>query len=344
MDLPILDDRRGRPMRSLRISVTDQCNLRCGYCMPEDEYTWLPRSRILRYGQITEFVKAAVQLGVTRIRLTGGEPLLRKELWRLIEQISLVQGVADLALTTNGVLLADRAEEIFGAGLQRLTVSLDSLRPKRYKELTRYGNISRVMEGLRVARDICPTRIKINCVIMAGVNDDELEDLMLWSWEQGYELRLIEYMDVAGATQWSPDRVLPRSEILRRLEAAFGSPAPLQKEGAAPADRFSIKGHGTFGIISSTSTPFCGTCDRLRLTADGTLFTCLYADKGFDMGAIIRKTNDPQFLLQELRAIWGQRNDRGAEERLALAGNRGILAPASELKDRPLSEMHSKGG
>lgn len=344
MDLPILQDQYRRPMRALRISVTDQCNLRCGYCMPEESYTWLPRSRILRYGQITEFVRAATDLGVTKVRLTGGEPLLRKELWRLVEQLAGIDAIQDLAMTTNGVLLKEHSADIFSAGLQRLTVSLDTLRPERFKELTRRGDLSRVLGGLQVAQELCPKPIKINCVAMKGVNDDELESMLDWALTEGFELRFIEYMDVAGATDWSNAQVLPRAEILERIEKTFGTPTPALKEGAAPADRFHIEGRGSFGVIASTSSPFCGTCDRVRLTADGTLYTCLYTEEGTDLGPAIRAGHTREQLAQQLAAIWTKRKDRGAEERLALADERGILATASHLRTRPGWEMHTKGG
>jgi cyclic pyranopterin phosphate synthase len=344
MNLPILQDQLRRPMRSLRISVTDQCNLRCGYCMPEESYTWLPRSRILKYGQITHLVRAATRLGVNKVRLTGGEPLLRKELWRLIEQLDGIDEIDDLAMTTNGVLLVERGAEVFSAGLQRLTVSLDTLRPKRFKELTRGGDLSRVLAGLEFAQELSPTKIKINFVVMAGVNDDELESMLDWALDRDLELRFIEYMDVAGATGWSRDQVFSSGRILERIEAAFGAPQPAPKAGTAPANRFHIEGRGPFGVIASTSSPFCGTCDRARLTADGTFFTCLYSEEGTDLGTAIRAGQTSEQLTQKLADIWTQRSDRGAEERLALAEQRGILATASHLRTRPQSEMHSKGG
>ncbi len=344
MDLPILQDQLRRPMRSLRISVTDQCNLRCSYCMPEESYTWLPRSRILKYGQITHLARAAALLGVNKVRLTGGEPLLRKELWRLIEQLDGIDEIEDLAMTTNGVLLVERGAEVFSAGLQRMTVSLDTLHPKRFKEMTRGGDLSRVMAGLDLAQELSPTKIKINCVAMAGINDDELESMLDWALDRDLELRFIEYMDVAGATGWTRDKVLSSENILERIEAAFGATQPAPKVGTAPADRFQIEGRGTFGVIASTSSPFCGTCDRARLTADGTFFTCLYNEDGTDLGAAIRAGQTSEQLAQTLAGIWSQRKDRGAEERLALAEERGILATASHLRTRPQSEMHSKGG
>ena len=270
-------DRFDRPLRSLRISVTDRCNLRCQYCMPEEEYVWLPRGDILTFEEIGALVDAFADAGTDRVRLTGGEPLLRKNLPELIQRLAKKPAIRDLALTTNGMLLAAQAAGLREAGLHRLTVSLDTLRADRFRELTRFDGVTTVQHGLAAAREAGFTDLKIDTVVIRGVNDDELIDLLAYGRQAGAEVRFIEYMDVGGATRWSTADVLSRAEMLRMIGEALGPVAAIDEQSSAPADRFRLPDGQTFGIISSTTEPFCRSCDRSRITADGLWYRCLYA-------------------------------------------------------------------
>lgn len=336
-------DRLGRPLRNLRVSVTDRCNLRCDYCMPEENYTWLPRKDLLSFEEIEQLLCGLIPMGISKIRLTGGEPLLRRNLPDLVARIARIDGLKDLALTTNGLLLEEQAEDLQRAGLGRLTVSLDSLDRELYAKLTRRDSLDQALAGLEAATRAGFTRIKINTVMLAGGNDQELEPLLSFARKAGHELRFIEYMDVGGATQWSTSQVLTRTEILARVEAEFGPVSPASKDPRAPADRFQLSDGTTFGVIASTTAPFCSSCDRARLTADGRLFSCLYAAAGLDLRTPLRAGLDAEALGQLLSSTWAQREDRGAEERLAAKGRK-PLADQAELRANPHLEMHTKGG
>lgn len=327
-------DAHGRPLASLRVSVTDRCNLRCAYCMPEPEYRWLPREGILSYEEVARLSRAFAELGVTRLRLTGGEPLLRRDLPRLIAMLDF----QDLSLTTNGVLLAGLAGALRQAGLHRLTVSLDTLRPERFRELTRRDDLERVLEGIAAAHREFGT-LKLDTVVMRGTNEDELEDLLSLAARHNAELRFIEYMDVGGATRWSSEMVVSRSEILERL----GGAEPMPGRGSAPAERFRLPNGQVFGIVASTTAPFCADCDRARLTADGRLFTCLYATRGTDLRELLRSGASHRQLVEQLGSIWGRRTDRGAEERRSLQGRSSFISLDS-LRADPHLEMHTRGG
>lgn len=335
-------DTFGRPLRTLRISVTDRCNLRCQYCMPEEEYVWLPREKLLSFEELDRLAGIMVGLGVETIRLTGGEPLLRRGLPELLQRFSARPGLRDLAITTNGVNLSEQAEPLYAAGLRRVTVSLDTLRPARFLALTRRDALPQVLAGISSARRVFGG-VKLNAVAMRGVNDDELGDLLDYAGEIGAELRYIEYMDVGGATRWEESRVLPRAELLGRLEARYGPVTPLQEGGSAPAERFQLRSGQVFGIIASTTTPFCGSCDRARLTADGTFYTCLYARAGLDLRQLLRGGAPDDEIARTLAAQWTRRADRGAERRLAIL-QRGPLASRDELRLDPRLEMHTRGG
>lgn len=336
-------DRLGRPFRNLRISVTDRCNLRCSYCMPEEDYEWLPRADILSFEELARLVDVFKSLGVQKIRLTGGEPLLRRNLSVLVGLLAS-KGLGDLALTTNGILLGDQAEALRRAGLARLTVSLDTLRPERFRLLTRRDEHARVLAGLAAARAAGFTGTKLNTVVLRGVNDDELLDLIGYGRENGFEVRFIEYMDVGGATGWSADTVVPQAEIRARLERAFGASRPdPDDDPAAPAERFLLPDGTRFGLIASTTAPFCSACDRARLTADGLFYTCLYAPDGTDLRTPLRAGASDSELAQRLLGLWSARTDRGAEERLGLAG-RTALTPPGGLRADPHLEMHTRGG
>ncbi len=333
----------GRPLRNLRLSVTDRCNLRCAYCMPEEDYVWLPRDDLLRFEEISTLVDCFTDLGVDRIRLTGGEPLLRRDLAALIGMLAAKPPLRDLALTTNGLLLAEQAEALLAAGLHRVTVSLDTLQPDRFRALTRRDALARVLEGIEAAARAGYRSLKLDTVVMRGTNDDELVPLLEYGQRVGAEVRFIEYMDVGGATRWSPDRVLSRAAILERLRARYGSIEPIREEGSAPADRFQLPDGSTFGIISSTTDPFCRRCDRSRLTADGMWYLCLYARLGIDLRGPLRNGATAVEIAELISRGWRGRQDRGAEERLALRG-RGALVARSELRRDPHLEMHTRGG
>ena len=336
-------DTIGRPLRNLRLSVTDRCNLRCSYCMPEEDYVWLPREDILHFGETAHLVDVFADLGVDKVRLTGGEPLLRKELYRLVTMLAGNARLKDLALTTNGVLLAEQAAPLRGAGLGRVTVSLDTLRPERFKTLTRRDTLPQVLEGIETVDRMGWPGLKIDTVLMRGVNDDELADIIEYARTVSAEVRFIEYMDVGGATHWSMDRVVSRAEMLTRLAARYGAIEPVVEDSTAPADRFRLPDGYVFGIISSTTQPFCGTCDRSRLTADGMWYLCLYATKGTDLRKALRGGASRDELKSLIAPAWEGRADRGAEQRLALAERR-PLVQIGELKRDPHLEMHTRGG
>jgi GTP 3',8-cyclase len=336
-------DRLGRPLRNLRISVTDRCNLRCAYCMPEADYAWLPREDILHFEEIGRLVDAFTGLGVDKVRLTGGEPLVRRDLSRLVSILSGKLALKDIALTTNGILLGEQAVALKAAGLHRVTVSLDTLDPRRFHELTRFDELPRVLAGIDAAVSAGFPDLKIDTVVMRGVNDDELEALLERGKGWGAEVRFIEYMDVGGATRWSPEKVVSRAEILGRLAARYGAAAPLGEHGSAPAERFVLPDGTVFGIIASTTAPFCRACDRSRLTADGQWYLCLYAKRGIDLRAPLRAGASAGQLQEILLSAWRSRDDRGAEERLAVAG-RAPLLPRAELTRDPHLEMHTRGG
>lgn len=337
----MLLDRHHRPLRNLRLSVTDRCNLRCSYCMPEEDYVWLPREDILHFEELDRLTDVFVGLGVDKIRLTGGEPLLRRELTTLVARLAAKPGVRDLALTTNGILLAPLATALKTAGLHRLTVSLDTLHADRFHALTRSHDLDRVLDGIRAAAPVFPG-LKLDTVVMRGVNDDELVPLIEFARGHGAEIRFIEYMDVGGATRWSRERVVPRAEMLARLEARYGRIEAIDESTSAPADRFRLADGTIFGIISSTTEPFCASCDRSRLTADGQWFLCLYGARGLDLRGPLRGGATDEAIAAAIRGVWQARTDRGAEARLA-AGHRGVI-PVDSLRRDPHLEMHTRGG
>ena len=335
-------DRLGRPLRSLRISVTDRCNMRCRYCMPEDEYVWLPRESILAFEEIDRLVGIFARLGVHKIRLTGGEPLLRHGLPALVSLLRARSGIDDLALTTNGILLARCAGELRAAGLGRVTVSLDTLRPGRMLEFARSAKHADILEGIAAARAV-GLGVKLNVVVIRGYNEDELVDLIEYGRSAGAEVRLIEYMDVGGAQDWSLDRVVSRVEILAVLKGRYGAVHPLARSDSAPAERFTLPDGTTVGIIASTTAPFCRTCDRGRLTADGTWLLCLYGENGLDLRESLRIGARDEEIAARIAHTWNARTDRGAEERAAAPG-RGILYQLESLRADPRREMHTRGG
>jgi len=339
----VLRDTFGRPLASLRVSVTDRCNMRCRYCMPEDEYVWLPRESILTFEEIARLVGVFAGLGVHKVRLTGGEPLLRHDLPTLVEMIARNPRIADLAMTTNGLLLAQHAVALRAAGLERATVSLDTLRPERMLAFAKSPRHADVLEGIAAAHKAGFAKLKLNAVVIRGFNDDELADLVEFARAHAAEVRFIEYMDVGGATRWSMDQVVSQQEILDVLGKRYGAIEPIAADGRAPAERFRLADGTSFGIIASTTAPFCRACDRSRLTADGTWFLCLYARSGVDLRERVRAGASDDELAALLRDTWQRRADRGAEERLGVA-DRGALYPIESLKADPHREMHTRGG
>ncbi|MGH7657636.1 MAG: GTP 3',8-cyclase MoaA, partial [Gemmatimonadales bacterium] len=331
------------PLGSLRISVTDRCNLRCRYCMPEDDYVWLPRSSILTFEETTRLAGIFTRLGARKLRLTGGEPLLRHELPSLVKMLARDPKASDLAMTTNGVLLARHAHSLRAAGLGRITVSLDTLRPDRFEAFVRSGRHADVLAGFDAAAEAGFTGTKINSVIIRGFNEDEIADLVSFGRERGIEVRFIEYMDVGGATGWSMDQVVGRDEILGILTARHGEATPVPGDPHAPASTWSLEDGTRFGIIASTTAPFCRDCDRSRLTADGTWFLCLYAEDGVDLREPLRSGATDEELEAIIRSTWAARTDRGAEERAKLT-ERGTLYQLDSLRADPRREMHTRGG
>ena len=338
-------DGYARPLGSLRISVTDRCNMRCRYCMPEDSYVWLPRASILSFEETDRLAGIFAGLGVHKIRLTGGEPLLRHDLATLVGLLARRAAFTDLALTTNGILLGEHATSLRAAGLRRVTVSLDTLKPERMANFARSNKHADVLAGIAAARAAGFNEIKLNSVIIRGYNDDEIIDLLEFSREQGHEARFIEYMDVGGANSWSMAEVVSRQELLALIAQRYGpvEPAPENATNWAPADRFRLPDGTMFGVIASTTEPFCRTCDRSRLTADGHFLLCLYADSGIDLRTALRDGATDLELATLIRSSWIARTDRGAEVRAA-APDRAALYQLSTLRADPRKEMHTRGG
>jgi cyclic pyranopterin phosphate synthase len=338
--VPVWDSLR-RPLRSLRISVTDRCNMRCRYCMPEEEYVWLPRASILTFEEIDRLVGIFGGIGVDKVRLTGGEPLLRHDLPTLVSLLHH-RGVRDLSLTTNGILLSRQAGPLRAAGLDRVTVSLDTLHPAKMLGFARSARHADVLEGIAAVRKV-GLPIKLNVVVIRGYNDEELPDLVEFGQQMGAEVRFIEYMDVGGATDWTMQRVVSRQEILDRIAVSYGPIEPVDPVDWAPAERFVLANGTTFGVIASTTAPFCRTCDRSRLTADGTWLLCLYGENGLDLREALRLGASDHEIGDRIVTAWRNRSDRGAEVR-AEAPSRGILYQLESLRADPRREMHTRGG
>jgi cyclic pyranopterin phosphate synthase len=313
-------DTLGRPMHDLRISVTDRCNFRCVYCMPKEvfgsTYKFLERRELLTFEEIARVAKTFVGLGVEKLRITGGEPLVRRDLERLIEMLAPLG--ADLTLTTNGSLLPAKAEALAKAGLRRITVSLDSLDDATFMALNDVDfPASRVLEGIDAAA-AAGLPVKVNCVVKRGVNDGELVPLAEQFRGTGHTLRFIEYMDVGHTNGWRLDDVVPAAEIVATFNAAFGIEpvAPAYPGEVARRYRY-LDGSGEFGVISSVTKPFCGNCTRARLSAEGKLFTCLFGIRGHDLRALVRGGASDDDLASAVETLWGRRSDRYSELRSA---------------------------
>jgi len=333
-----LTDRLNRPLKDLRISVTDRCNLRCTYCMPSEvfgpDYAFLQRDELLTYEEITRLARLFVERGVEKIRITGGEPLLRKELPQLIQGLAQLAGLRDLTLTTNGLLLASQAEALRAAGLNRVTVSLDSLDPRVFAQMNGRGvDLNRVLAGIEAAQKAGLAPIKVNCVVQKGVNDQGLLPLVEQFRGSGIILRFIEYMDVGNSNGWKLDQVVAGRQIL----AEIGEKFPIEPINAGyPGEvatrwRF-LDGQGEIGLITSVSSPFCQACTRARLSSEGRLYTCLFASAGFDLRAPLRSGVQDEQILAMLDEVWESREDRYSEIR------------SQETTDWPRVEMSRIGG
>lgn len=314
-------DALGRPLRDLRISVTDRCNLRCTYCMPADKFpedhAFLPRAELLTFDEITTVARATVALGVRKFRLTGGEPLLRRDLSRLVAQLAALPGVEDVALTTNGLLLAEQAPALRAAGLHRLTVSLDTLDEAVLREMNgAHARVAPVLAGIDAARAAGFPPPKINVVVQRGVNDHTLLDLVAHFRGTGCALRFIEYMDVGTLNAWERAQVLPSAELLARINEVFPLQAVAPTYRGEVARRYAFAdGQGEVGFISSVTQPFCGDCSRLRLASNGDVYTCLFATRGANLKAFLRAGASDDALVEWLRGVWTRRDDRYSELR-----------------------------
>ena len=327
-----LIDGHGRRHDELRLSVTDRCNLRCNYCLPE-EPVWFPRDALLSFEELARSTALFASAGVRRVRLTGGEPLLRRDLGRLATMLRAIPQIEELSLTTNGLLLERLAAELAAAGVQRVNVSLDTLDPDRFRALTRRDGLQRVLDGLAAARAAGLTPIKVNAVVLRGVNDDEIERLAGWGREQGYELRFIEFMPLANAGEWKREEVVTAEETLARIAAQWPLEAETNGDPTAPARRYRYRdGGGAVGVIPSVTAPFCASCSRLRLTADGHLSSCLYATSTVDFKRRLRDGADDAELLAVIEACVRAKGAGGAVE--LLAGRRPEL----------VRTMHQLGG
>lgn len=317
----IVQDTLQRPLRSLRISVTDRCNFRCRYCMPAELYPpdhpFLPKADILHFEEIARLAALFVSLGVAKVRLTGGEPLLRKGLPELVRMLRGIPGLDDIALTTNGVLLPDQAVSLRAAGLDRITVSLDSLDPQRFAAVSDTTiPLARVLEGIDAARAAGFPGVKLNCVLQRGVNEADILPLAEFARGRGLQVRFIEYMDVGSTQGWNLDKVVPAAEVEARLAERW----PLER--AASDHRNCVARHlrfadgaGAVGLIASVTEPFCAGCDRARLSADGHLYSCLFAAEGLDLKGLLRGGADDASLAAVLRGRWARRDDRYSETR-----------------------------
>ncbi|MDB5969770.1 MAG: moaA [Hydrocarboniphaga sp.] len=326
--LPELMDQHGRRKRKLRLSVTDRCNLRCAYCMPEHP-TWLPRGDLLTIEELLRLTALFVMhLGITNVRLTGGEPTLRRGLPELIEGLQLLrpQGLQRISMTSNGTRLAELAPALKAAGLDDLNISIDARDPALFQKLTR-GPIEPVLEGIAAAQT-AGLPFKLNAVVIRDYNDSEIEALAGWAFEQDVELRFIEFMPLDNAQQWSRERVVTESEILQRLGTRFGAVEKLPRT-ASPATEYILGGHHRLGIITTVSDPFCGSCDRVRMTAVGELFACLFSAKGTQLRDALRAGEPDAALLAMIRGgVWSK--------------EAGFAAPRGYV-ERPIT-MHRLGG
>jgi cyclic pyranopterin phosphate synthase len=316
-DSGVLVDSHGRVHTDLRVSVTDRCNIRCQYCMPAEGVVFKPHDAILTFEEIERVVRVAASQGVRKVRLTGGEPLVRRGICQLVRMLARIPGIGDLAMTTNGVLLADFAEELKQAGLQRLNISLDTVCREKFREIARRDVLPRVLQGIAAARRAGFQHIKLNAVALRGQSEDDVVPLARFAREQGLELRFIEFMPLDGANRWQGASVLPAEEILRLLAEGIGPLEPIAESevrGLATEYRFA-DGIGRVGVIASVSEPFCGQCGRIRLTAEGMIRNCLFSKQEWDLRGVLRGGGGDEQLIELFRAAIGaKRRARGGDD------------------------------
>ncbi|MGC3959868.1 MAG: GTP 3',8-cyclase MoaA [Verrucomicrobiota bacterium] len=326
-----LVDSHGRTLRDLRVSLTDRCNFRCLYCLPETEAAqnfyrghwaqmpdskpivqeWVPKAHLLSFEELERIIRLAVQLGITKIRLTGGEPLLRQELEKLVARIAVIPGIEDLAMTTNGFLFAEKARALRDAGLRRVSFSLDSLDRDNFKKMTGRDGLESVLKGIRLAKELGFAPVKVNAVVIREINDHELETLVAFARDEGVSLRFIEFMPLDSARAWQREMVVPGAEILRRLQARFALRPLANDNPSSTSKRWShADGHGEIGIIAPVSEPFCGHCNRIRLTADGKVRTCLFSVTEHDLRSLLRNGASDAEVDQWLRGVVWQKEAR----------------------------------
>jgi GTP 3',8-cyclase len=321
-----VNDLLGRRLHDLRISVTDRCNFRCTYCMPKEvfgrEFHFLPARELLSFEEIERLVRIFIGLGVEKIRITGGEPLVRRDVDKLIAMLATIEGLKDLTLTTNGSLLAAKAATLKAAGLQRVSVSLDSLDDAVFRAMNDVDfPVARVLEGIEVAQAVGLAPIKVNVVVKRGVNDHTITDMARYFRGTDIIVRFIEYMDVGTTNGWRLDDVVPAAEIFRTIDAALPLEPLEPNYGGEVARRYRFRdGGGEIGIIASVTQPFCGDCTRARLSSDGQLFTCLFASEGRDLRSLVRSPASDAEIAQAVGRVWAARDDRYSEIRTSLTG------------------------
>ena len=336
----MLPDSFQRPLKDLRISVTDRCNFRCTYCMPLDEYEWINKKEILTFEEIARIAKLFISRGVDKIRLTGGEPLVRQDLHLLIAKLSQLDGLKDLCLTTNGALLANQVGALASAGLRRVNVSIDTLDREKFKRMTKRGDLDKVLEGIFAAKAAGLAPIKLNAVVERGVNDDDILPLVEFCRANGFAMRFIEYMDVGNSNNWTSAKLIAKKQIIETIHARYPLREIGRDQGSAPAvDYEFVDGQGDIGVIASVTEPFCSSCTRSRITADGKLVTCLFSDVGHDLKAKMRSGATDQEVGEFISQIWSARSDRYSADRLA-ALNSSNYDPKNHKK----IEMISLGG
>ena len=320
--------------------MTDRCNFRCTYCMPLDQYEWISKKEILTFEEITRLATLFVGFGVEKIRLTGGEPLVRQNLDQLVAKVAAISGSKDLSLTTNGALLAEKIDSLKAAGLKRINISLDTLDPEKFKRMTKRGDLEKVLEGIFAAKDHGLHPIKLNAVIERGVNDDDILELVEFSREHGLAIRFIEYMDVGNSNNWTSEKLVSKAEILEKISSRYPLREIGRDQGSAPSvDYEFIDGRGDLGVIASVTEPFCSSCTRARLTADGKLVTCLFSQMGHDVKALLRNGTSDEDLVKFLSGVWQGRRDRYSADRLET-----MRSSHYDPKSHKKIEMISLGG
>jgi cyclic pyranopterin phosphate synthase len=333
-----LADLFGRPVRDLRVSVTDRCNLRCRYCMPREvfgaDFPFLERDELLTFEEITLLVRVFVELGVRKVRLTGGEPLLRRDLPELVARLHGIEGLEDIALTSNGVLLSTFASQLAEAGLRRVTVSLDALDDATFRAVSDTSlPVRSVLDGIEAAVRAGLAPVKVNAVLQRGLNDGQVEELAAWARDTGVTLRFIEFMDVGTTNRWQRDRVVPATEVVDRLAARWPIEPLEPTQPGEVAERYRyLDGGGEVGVIASVTRPFCGTCSRARLSAIGELYTCLFAAEGHDLRSVLRDggaapASIEAAVRERIADVWRRREDRASE----LRATDGLVGPRVEM-------------